>query len=103
MFTVFGERERRLFAVYDVVYDTVTGYPQFLIHDDEQWRRVSAKYYKPHEPEEDPVLRILNKWECEELKKKYESDSMPGKRDKAFLDLQKYVADFVYDLHNGKL
>jgi hypothetical protein len=29
-----------------VAYDS-SGYPTFLIYDDEQWRRVSAKYYQP--------------------------------------------------------
>lgn len=102
MFSVWGKREKRHFAVYDVTYDAMTGYPQFLIYDDGEWKRVSAKYYEPDEGEGDPVLRILDKWEREELQKKYESDSMPGRRDECFQDLQKRIADVVYTLHNSR-
>lgn len=32
--------------VYDVTYDK-NGYPCFLIYEDGQWKRVSAKHYTP--------------------------------------------------------
>lgn len=93
MFSVWGKREERVVVVYDIAYDAITGYPQFLIYDDGEWRRVNAKYYEPAESKD--TLNI------EDLKEKYVSDSRPYRRDKAFEELQKYVADFVYDLHMG--
>lgn len=33
-------------SVYDIRYDK-NGYPHFLIYKDNQWRRVSAKFYEP--------------------------------------------------------
>lgn len=49
MFSVWGKRENQSITVYDVTYDAVTGYPQFLIYDEVEgaWKRVSAKYYEP--------------------------------------------------------
>lgn len=32
--------------IYDVSYDK-NGYPLFLIYEDGQWKRVSAKHFKP--------------------------------------------------------
>lgn len=50
-FTVWSKKENRYLTVYDVTYD-ITGYPQFLIYDDGQWLRVSAKYYEPEDEED---------------------------------------------------
>lgn len=46
MFTVWGKRENSYLTVYDITYDSA-GYPQFLIYEDGEWKRVSAKYYDP--------------------------------------------------------
>ena len=35
-------------TVYDITYDK-SGFPQFLIHDDGEWIRKSAKYFSPIE------------------------------------------------------
>lgn len=32
--------------VYDIRYDA-SGYPQFLIYEDNQWKLVSAKHFRP--------------------------------------------------------
>lgn len=34
--------------VYDIVYDKA-GYPHFLIYKDNQWLRISAKYFEPYD------------------------------------------------------
>ena len=94
-FRVIDKDTHESFDVYDITYDAVTGYPQFLIYKDAQWLRVSAKHYKPAE-----LVDTLN---IEDLKEKYESDSRPLRRNKAFEQLQNYEKDFVYDLHMGNL
>lgn len=38
--------EDREVEVYDIIYDR-TGYPKFLIYDNGQWVRKSAKHFKP--------------------------------------------------------
>lgn len=100
MFKVTEKETSKSFDVFDITYDAITGYPQFLIYKGGQWLRVSAKRFEPYE-DGDPALELLNKWETEELKKKYDSDSRPRRRNKAFEELQKQVEDFVYDLHMG--
>lgn len=75
MFKVTEKETGKVFDVYDITYDAVTGYPQFLIYKDGQWLRVSAKRFEPYKEEDDPVLNLLNIWETEELRKKYDSDS----------------------------
>lgn len=42
--------------VYDITYDAITGYPQFLIYEDGQWLRLSAKHFAPA-PEWEEVIR----------------------------------------------
>lgn len=32
--------------VYDISYDS-NGYPLFLIYEDGQWKRISAKHFEP--------------------------------------------------------
>lgn len=76
MFKVTEKETRKVFDVFDITYDAVTGYPQFLIYKDGQWLRVSAKHYRTCEVEDDdPVLKLLDYWMTEDLKKKYDSDS----------------------------
>lgn len=43
---VYDKRNGNLFEVYDITYDSV-GYPHFLIYDNGQWLRVSAKHFVP--------------------------------------------------------
>lgn len=81
MFSVWGKRENRLVTVYDVTYDAVTGYPQFLIYDEGAWRRVSAKHYEPQKPS------------VEDLVRRYISDSRPIKAHEAFEALEKSIKD----------
>lgn len=38
-----------IYEVYDIRYDTTTGYPQFLIYINHQWVMVSAKHFAPVE------------------------------------------------------
>lgn len=40
------ERPPRAIDVYDVRYDS-SGYPHFLIYQNEQWLQVSAKHFRP--------------------------------------------------------
>lgn len=98
MFSVWGKREERVVVVYDITYDAITGYPQFLIYDDGEWRRVSAKYY---EPEGSSI---------EDLEEKYETDSRPSRWTKAWQDLREYIKkngidcdteDVTYDFYTG--
>lgn len=93
IFRVIDKETHECHDVYDITYDAITGYPQFLIYKDGQWLRMSAKHYKPAE-----LVDTLN---VEALKEKYESDSRPLRRNAAFEQLQKDVKDFVYDLHMG--
>lgn len=80
MFKVTEKETGKIFDVFDITYDAITGYPQFLIYkegrweEEGQWLRVSAKKFKPCE-DEDPVLKLLDYWEREDLKMKYDSDS----------------------------
>lgn len=53
MFKVTEKETRKVFDVYDITYDAVTGYPQFLIYKDGQWLRVSAKKFEPTYPAEE--------------------------------------------------
>lgn len=74
MFKVTEKETSKSFDVFDITYDAITGYPQFLIYKNDQWLRVSAKKFEPCE-DKDPVLKLLNYWEREDLKMKYVSNS----------------------------
>lgn len=74
MFKVTEKETRKIFDVYDITYDAITGYPQFLIYKEGQWLRESAKKFEPYE-DKDPVLELLDYWKSVELEKKYDSDS----------------------------
>lgn len=45
MFAVQNKVNGKVYNVFHVAYNP-SGYPTFLIYDDGQWRRVSAKYYR---------------------------------------------------------
>lgn len=49
MFKVMNKETEKVFEVYNIRYDAITGYPQFLIYDDGQWLCRSAKFFKPYE------------------------------------------------------
>lgn len=43
---MINKNNNRVYEVYDVAYDS-KGYPHFLIYDDGQWKRMSAKHFVP--------------------------------------------------------
>ena len=44
------EKETRIeYDVFDITYDSTSGYPHFLIYKDGQWIRKSAKHFVPVE------------------------------------------------------
>lgn len=47
---VVDKRDNKQYRVFDITYNKA-GYPQFLIHKDNQWMRISAKHFKPFEYE----------------------------------------------------
>lgn len=49
--------EDREVEVYDIIYDR-TGCPKFLIYDNGQWIRRSAKHFKPYTKEDKKPLNI---------------------------------------------
>ena len=49
MFQVEHKVSKSIHNVYDIVYDK-TGYAHFLIYENNQWIRVSAKHYIPYNP-----------------------------------------------------
>ena len=42
----WNKKRNEYVLVYDIAYDK-NGYPLFLIYEDGQWQRVSAKHFKP--------------------------------------------------------
>jgi hypothetical protein len=51
MKTVINKNNGKKYDVYDVTYDKA-GYPHFLVYKDEQWVRMSAKYFRPYTAED---------------------------------------------------
>ena len=49
MFKVTRKEDNKVFDIYDIRYDAITGYPQFLIYEDNQWLLRSAKLFRPYE------------------------------------------------------
>lgn len=49
MFKVIHKETEKIVEVYNITYETISGYPQFLIYEDGQWLRKSAKHFKPYE------------------------------------------------------
>lgn len=45
---VENKNNNRIYEVFDVTYDK-NGYPRFLIYNNGQWLRMSAKHFKPLE------------------------------------------------------
>lgn len=48
MIMVRHKTDDKVFDVYDIAYQSKTGKPIFLIYDDGQWLRKSAKYFVPY-------------------------------------------------------
>ena len=46
MFAVINKENEEIYHVYDVAYDK-TGYPHFLVYENGQWVRMSAKHFAP--------------------------------------------------------
>lgn len=40
------------YKVYDITYDN-NGYPHFLIYENGEWKRVSAKHFRPLKKDEE--------------------------------------------------
>lgn len=55
MFKVTRKEDNKVFDIYDIRYDAISGFPQFLIYEDNQWLVRSAKLFKPHE---DPKKKL---------------------------------------------
>ena len=59
MFKVRHKVSNSIHEVYDIQYDPITSYPHFLIYENNDWVKVSAKHYEP---------------DIDKKKKLYESD-----------------------------
>ena len=46
LFTVINKDSKEIFDVYDISYDK-NGYARFLIYNNGQWLRLSAKHFMP--------------------------------------------------------
>ena len=47
MFKVIHKETNKVVDIYDIRYDAITGYPQFLYYEDGEWLLKSAKHFKP--------------------------------------------------------
>ena len=45
---VENKNNNRIYEVFDITYDK-NGYPRFLIYNNGQWMRMSAKHFRPLE------------------------------------------------------
>ena len=50
MFSVKHKVSNSINIVYDITYDIISGEPKFLIYENNQWVKVSAKQYAPYDP-----------------------------------------------------
>jgi hypothetical protein len=62
MFKIIRKEDNKIFNVYDIRYDAISGYPQFLIYEDNQWLIRSAKLFEPL------TLKTLNESVTKEYK-----------------------------------
>ena len=74
MFKVIHKETEKLVDVYDIIYEPISGYPQFLIYEDNQWLRKSAKYFRPCNDKKKRLLEsnLKDKEYKYEFKDKYE-------------------------------
>ncbi len=56
MFKVIHKETEKTTEVYDITYEPISGYPQFLIYEDNQWLRKSAKHFRPYEDRKKKLL-----------------------------------------------
>lgn len=61
MIKVIRKEDNKTFNVYDIRYDAISGFPQFLIYEGNQWLLKSAKLFKPHEFPLKPLNESINK------------------------------------------
>lgn len=47
MFKVRHKISNSIHEVYGIQYNPITGSPQFLIYENDDWVKVSAKHYEP--------------------------------------------------------
>lgn len=91
MFKVINKVTNEEFDVCDVTYD-FAGYPQFLIYVGNEWRRLSAKYFKPND-----LMESFSNDFREEAVLNQRADIFDKAREK----LRKDAEDFVRDLYKG--
>lgn len=56
MCKVIRKEDEKVFDIYDIRYDAISGYPQFLIYEDNQWLLRSAKLFRPYEDKKKKLL-----------------------------------------------
>lgn len=56
MFKVIRKEDEKVFDIYDIRYDAISGFPQFLIYEDNQWLLKSAKLFRPYEDKKKKLL-----------------------------------------------
>lgn len=56
---VVNKNNDKNYTVYDITYDNA-GYPHFLIYNDNQWVRMSAKHFRPYN--ERDLMKALGDW-----------------------------------------
>ena len=56
MFKVIHKETEKPVDVYDITYERISGYPQFLIYENNQWLRKSAKHFRPYEDKKKKLL-----------------------------------------------
>lgn len=63
IFNVINKNNNEKYEVFDIAYDK-KGYPHFLIYKDNQWIRMSAKYFRPYNLEDlsKEFNEALNDW-----------------------------------------
>lgn len=49
---VKNKNNNEFYEVYDIAYNK-NGYPHFLIYRNGEWIRLSAKHFKPYNPEDE--------------------------------------------------
>ena len=60
MFKVTRKEDNKSFDVYNIRYDPISGYPQFLIYDENHWVLISAKLFKPFEDKRQKLLEDID-------------------------------------------
>ena len=61
---VINKNNNKEYEVFDITYDN-NGYPRFLIYNDGQWLRMSAKNFRPIKENVRTRSEILDEFEVE--------------------------------------